>query len=428
MLKPVFVISSPFDTYSGYGARARDVIKAIIETDKYEVKLLSQKWGSTSFGFCEDHPKWGFLYNHKINNLTQKPDIWAQITIPNEFQPVGKYNIGITAGIESTSCPGPWIEGLNKMDLNLVSSKHSKKVFEEAVFEKREKQSNNLIGTLKVEKPIEVLFEGVDLNVYKKLNKKNIKNIDLNGIKENFCYLFVGHWLQGEIGHDRKNVGLLIKAFYEVFKNSPKKPALILKTSVGVSSYMSREEVLNRIQKIKKSINSKDLPNIYLLHGEFTDEDMNELYNHPKIKSMVSLTKGEGYGRPLLEFSTLGKPIIATNWSGHTDFLIGKYNPLIGGKLEPVHSSAANDWIVKESQWFSPESSHIGFFLKDVFEKYSKYKSNSHYQSNHSKNNFNWLKMKKLLDNLLDKNIPEFPKQVELNLPKLNLPKLEKIK
>ena len=101
-MKPVFVISCPIDTYSGYGARSRDIVKAIIKTDRYDVKILPQHWGSTPWGFIEDHKdEWGFLQSHILlePKLTQKPEIWAQITIPNEFQPVGNYNIGITAGI-----------------------------------------------------------------------------------------------------------------------------------------------------------------------------------------------------------------------------------------------------------------------------------------------------------------------------------------
>ena len=35
--------------------------------------------------------------------------------------------------------------------------------------------------------------------------------------------------------------------------------------------------------------------------------------------------------------------------------------------------------------------------------------------------------MKNKLDEILDKNLPEFPKKIELTLPKLDLPKLEKI-
>ena len=430
MSKPRFVISCPFDTYSGYGGRSRDIVKAIIELNKYEVQLLPQKWGETSWGFCSDHPEWNFLLNHTAPsdwNQT-KPDIWMQITIPNEFQPVGKYNIGLTAGIEATACKPEWIEGLNRMNINLVSSKHTKTTFETLRFEKTDSRTKQVIGVVKSEKPIHVVFEGVDLDVYKTIPSSEIETIQLEDIKESFCYLFVGHWMQGDFGHDRKNVSLLVKAFYETFKNKMNPPALILKASVGVASYMSREDILGRIKQIRQSVNSKRLPNIYLLNGEFDDKEINELYNHPKVKAMISLTKGEGFGRPLLEFSLTGKPIIASGWSGQLDFLNSEYVTLIPGELENVHKSAANNWLVEEAQWFKPSNSHIGTSLRDIFKRYKIYLKKSQKQKYYAKNNFSWEKMKELVDNILTTNIPEFPKQVELSLPKLNLPKLEKLK
>ena len=139
MNKPTFYISAPFDTYSGYGARSRDVIKSIIKSDKYEVKLLSQRWGNTPWEFINDHKEeWGFLLNHLHNQEDQKiqPDIWMQITVPNEFQPVGKYNIGMTAGMETTIVDATWVEGINRMDINFVSSKHSKEAFLNSKFQK----------------------------------------------------------------------------------------------------------------------------------------------------------------------------------------------------------------------------------------------------------------------------------------------------
>ena len=428
-MKPLFVISSPFDTYSGYGARSRDLIKAIIETDKYNVKLMSQRWGNTPFGFCEDNPEWKFLIDLILTNnqLTQQPDIWAQVTIPNEFQSIGKFNIGFTAGIETTLCAGDWIEGMNKMNLNIVSSEHSKKVFIESQFEKRNKQTNELEGHVKLEKPIEVLFEGANTDIYKVLDTPCSLDFD---IKEKFAYLFVGHWMQGDLGEDRKNIGLLVKAFYETFKNKTNKPALILKTSQTSSSYVDREEILKKIKLIKKTVNSNNLPNIYLLHGEFTDEEMNEIYNHSKVKAMISLTKGEGFGRPLLEFTLTKKPLITTGWSGQMDFLNPEFVSLIGGQLTNVHQSAANQWLLPESQWFSADHGQIGYYLKDVFENYKNYTEKAKRQAYKSKNEFSWDKMKEKIDSLLIQYIPEFPKEIELTLPKLKkieLPKLQKI-
>jgi len=428
-MKPLFIISSPFDTYSGYGARSRDLIKAIVETDKYNVKLLSQRWGSTPFGFCKDNPEWNFLQELVLpnNQIPKKPEIWAQVTIPSEFQPIGKFNIGFTAGIETTICAGDWIEGLNRMDLNIVSSEHSKNVFVSTEFEKRNRNTHALEGYIKLEKPVEVLFEGADIKTYFQDDRPCL--IDFN-IPEKFAYLFVGHWMQGDLGEDRKNVGLLVKAFYEVFKNKQNAPALILKTSQIGSSYVDREEILKRIKLIKKTVNAKTFPNVYLLHGEFTDEEMNSLYNHSKVKAMVSLTKGEGFGRPLLEFTLTKKPLITTAWSGHADFLNPEFTTLIGGQLSNVHPSAANQWLLQESQWFTPDNGQVGHYLKDVFENYKGYAEKAKRQAYKSKTEFSWDKMKEKLDNILNENVPEFPKEVKLKLPsmkKIELPKLQKI-
>ena len=435
MSKPLFIISSPFDTFSGYGARARDLIKAIIELDRYEVKLIPQRWGETPWGFMDENPEWAFLREHTLSTpqLPKQPEIWMQITVPNEFQPIGKYNIGVTAGIETTACSHEFLEGVNRMDLTLVSSNHTKKVFTDTKFEKVNSQTQQKEGTIELTKPVEVLFEGANTDIYKVLDKVDTKQSflkNINDIPESFAYLFVGHWMQGDIGEDRKNVNLLVKAFYEIFKNKAKAPALILKTSMVGSSYVDREEIAKRVKMIRKTVKATTLPNIYLLHGEFTDDEMNELYNHPKVKSMVNLTKGEGFGRPLLEFSLVKKPIITTNWSGQTDFLNNEFTTLLPGQLTPVHPSAQNTMILKDTLWFSVDQGQIGHYMKDVFENYKKYTDNANRQAYKSKTEFSWVKMKDKVDELFTKNIPEFPKEVALKLPqlkKIELPKLTKI-
>ena len=436
MNKPLFIISSPFDVYSGYSARSRDLIKAIIELNKYDVKLLPQRWGDCAWGFCKDNPEWSFLYDYVLTTpqLPKQPEIWMQITVPNEFTPVGKYNIGVTAGIESNICAADLIEGANRMNLTLISSEHSKQVFQNSKFEKRNKQTNQVEGIIELNKPIEVLFEGANLDIYlpqePAIKGASVLSDTISDIKEDFAYLFVGHWMSGDLGEDRKNVSLLIKSFFETFKNKSKQPALILKTSGAVSSYVDREIILNKIQQIKNTVDSKNLPNVYLLHGEFTDTEINEIYNHPKVKAMVSLTKGEGFGRPLLEFSLVKKPIIVSNWSGHMDFLNPEFVVAINGELKNVHPSAVNQFLIPESQWFSPYYNEVGNALKDVFENYKNYTEGAKRQAYRSKNEFSWDKMKDKIDSLFTQYIPEFPKAIELKLPqlkKIELPKLKKI-
>jgi hypothetical protein len=428
MSKPTFVISCPIDTYSGYGARSRDIVKAIIELEKYDVKILSQRWGSTPRGFIKANPEWEFLTPHLLNSpqLPTQPEIWMQITVPNEFQPVGKYNIGCTAGIETTIAPAEWLEGCGKMNLILGSSEHTISVLKNSKYEKRDQQTNQSIGFVEWKGDSEIMFEGANTDLYKPTKS----TFDLSNVKEEFAYLFVGHWMQGAMGEDRKNVGLLVKAFYETFKNKTKKPALILKTSQVGSSYMDRDELIKRIKAVKNTVNSSNLPNVYLLHGEFTDVEMNEIYNHTKVKAMVNLTKGEGFGRPLLEFSLTNKPIISSNWSGHIDYLNPEFTTLLPGTLTKVHPTAANNMLLADSEWFSVDYGQTGYYLKDMFVNYKGYLENAKRQGFQSRTKFSFNAMKEKLDTVLTERIPEFPKQVQLQLPKLKkieLPKLKKI-
>lgn len=422
MSKVSCVVSCPADTYSGYGARSRDFVKALIQAKPdWDVKILSQRWGNTRFGYLEDHNEHN-LHSRLNSKLTEKPDVWIQITVPNEFANVGKYNIGVTAGIETTVCHSDWVIGCNKMDLILVSSEHSKNVLENTVYtveDNRTKQTQEL----KIFKPVKVLFEGVDLDKY---TDKTNDTINLP-VKEDFCFLTIGHWMKGNHGHDRKNIAYTVKAFLETFKNKSKQPALILKTSSSNPSIIDRENILDRIDQIRKTVKGT-LPPIYLLHGDMTDSEINALYNNSKVKAMLSLTKGEGFGRPLLEFTTTGKPVIASNWSGQIDFLNPMYSVLIGGELEQVDESAASDkLIMKEGKWFKPNDNEVSTKLRSMFENYKEHLAFSRKHKKHTKDNFSYDNMVKLLDLILTESVPEFPKLVDLKLPKLQLPKLQKI-
>ena len=422
MSKVSCVISCPIDTYSGYGARSRDLVKAIIKAKPdWNVMLLSQRWGNTRFGYLEDHKELD-LKSRIVPNLTQQPDVWMQISVSNEFQKIGKYNIGVTAGIETTVCAAEWIQGCNNMDLVLTSSEHSKGVFEQTIYtieDNKTKQQQEL----KLTTPVKVVFEGVDLTKY-----QDSSPVDVNlPIQEKYAYLVVGHWMKGDVGHDRKNIGYTVKAFLETFKNKNNPPALVLKTSQVGTSIIDRETILDKIDQIRKTVKGT-LPNIYLLHGEMTDEEMNGLYNHPKVKAMISFNKGEGFGRPLLEFTTTGKPVIASGWSGQMDFLHKEYSFLLGGELENVHPSAAVDkMLLKESKWFKPDDGQVGTALRESFKNYKDFLKRSRKHKKYTKDNFSFDKMQELVDSILTDNVPEFAQQVELNLPKLKLPKLKKI-
>ncbi len=438
--KPFMFIQAPVATRSGYGSHSRDIVRSLIKMDKFDIKILSLPWGNCPMNALnEQDPNDKIILDRifKENNLTTQPDIGLEVRIPNEYQCIGKYNIGITAGIETTLTSPKWIEGMNRPNLNIVPSYHSKRVFEETTYDKMQDMPNGQkqkVGQLRVEKPIEVLFEGADTNIYKKTNEIPITlNEQLESIETDFNFLYVGHWLQGDFGHDRKDTGKLVQVFLETFKDKDIQPSLIMKTSSATFSIMDRNETLHKIEKIKNSIKyEKSLPNIYVLHGDLTDDEMNALYNHPKVKAHISFTKGEGFGRPLLEASISQKPVIVSGWSGQTDFLDKELSVLLPGELKEVHNSVVwKDVVVEGSKWFYVDYEFASKVMKDVFVNYRKYSSNAVRQGIQNKKNFSLDKMTEVFENILDKYIPN-SREVKLNLPNLKqssnvkLPKLKK--
>ena len=414
MSKPFLLFRGPVKTRSGYGSHSRDLLEALYQMDLFDIKIDSCGWGSTPLTALENDNlfhKW--IESNIVTSLAGTPDVYVQVTVPNEFQRVGKFNIGITAGIETTVAPKEWIDGCNKMDLIITTSEFSANVLLSTVYNENEKNTGKLITQHRIVKPVSVLFEGVDDKIFN--NQYN--GIDLD-IKEEFAFLFVGHWLKGNIGQDRKDVGMLIRSFCQAFSNYENKPALVLKTSAATFSIKQREELSKKIKDVVNDI--KNPPTVYLLFGELSNSEMNELYNHPKIKAMVSLTKGEGFGRPLLEFTMTGKPVIASNWSGHKDFLPMDKAIMIGGKLTEVDDSAIDNFIIKGSKWFTANYNEFAEVLKLVQKDYDKFLLKSEILREDNLNKFTLNKMKDRFQEIIKPYVVEQPKQKEIILPKLN--------
>jgi hypothetical protein len=429
--RPELVFCGPVATMSGYGAHARDVLLSLFEMDKFNIKVISINWGNTPMNALDknnpDHKK---ILDCIIPGVQQQPDVWVQCTIPNEFQPVGKYNIGVTAGVETDLCSGEWIEGCNRMNLVIVPSKHAKEVFMSTKYEKRDKASNQSLGNIEVTVPVEVLHEGVRTDIYSKTlpQSENIKSV-LDGIKEDFAFLFVGHWLKGDFGQDRKDLSGLIFTFLETFGDTENPPALLLKASSGTFSVTDRSKTMEKINLIKQMSKKKNLPNIYLLHGDLTDNEMNTLYNHEKVKAMVSFTKGEGYGRPIAEFITSGKPVIVSGWSGHVDFVNPAFHTYLDGELKPIHKSAVWEGILNEgSSWFTVNYQSAAETLQKIHKKYNSFLSESKKSVKEIETRWSYDAMVQKFDGMLEKYLPKFAEKVQLKLPQLKkLPTLKKV-
>jgi glycosyltransferase involved in cell wall biosynthesis len=238
--------------------------------------------------------------------------------------------------------------------------------------------------------------------------------------------------LQGQAGEDRKNISGLIHCFYNTFKQQKDQPALVIKTSGATYSITDRMAIENKVNQLQELCGNHKLPNIYLLHGDLTDSEMNALYNHPKVKAMVSFTKAEGFGRPLLEFSTTSKPILAPHSSGQSDFLKKDFICEIKGGLTEIHPSTQNEFLIAGAKWFSPDYGYAGSMMEDVRKNYKKWLELAKRQRYFVNSTFTKTAVAATYTQVLeivDTALESIPKSVQLKLPelkKIQLPKLQK--
>jgi glycosyltransferase involved in cell wall biosynthesis len=419
MNKPLLVFQAPIATRSGYGDHSRDILKSLFELDKYDVKVVPTRWGNTPQDQINPQTEFGQkILQNIVTQVDRQPDIFVQVSVANEFRKVGKYNIGITAGVETTIAPQEFLQGSNQMDLIITPSEFTKETLVKTIFTQVDKNTKQKTGELKLEKPCDVLFEGVDTTIFNGKSKTSI----LEKVDTDFNFLFVGHWLSGELGHDRKDVGMMIKTFCTVFKSLPKnqQPGLILKSSHAGFSVVERERISNTIKNITKEFGDK-CPPIHLVFGDLSESELNDLYNDKKVKTMLMFTKGEGYGRPLAEFATTGKPIIVSNWSGYKDFLPEENTVYLEGELKNVHESATNKFLLKESKWFYVDYSKAAAKIFDVHKNYKKYLKQSEGLKTNINSNFTLSKMTEKLGSIFEKyvKIEPQPQHIEMKLPEI---------
>ena len=419
MNKPLLVFQAPIATRSGYGDHSRDILKSLFELDKYDVKIVPTRWGNTPQDQINPQTEFGKkILENIVTKVDRQIDIFIQVSVANEFKKVGKYNIGITAGVETTIAPQEFLTGGNNMDLIITPSEFTKDTLVKTTFTQVDKNTQQKVGELKLTKPVEVLFEGVDTTIF---NGKSSESI-LDSVDTDFNFLFVGHWLAGDLGHDRKDVGMMIKTFCTVFKGLPKnqQPGLILKSSHAGFSVGERETISRKIKELTKEYGDS-CPPIHLVWGDLSEEQLNSLYNDDKVKAKIMFTKGEGYGRPLAEFATTGKPIIVSGWSGYKDFLPQENTVYLEGELKEVHKSSQNKFLLKEAKWFYVDYSKAAAKIFDVHKNYKTYLSKSKGLKTNINSNFTLSKMTEKLGSILEKyvKVEPQPQHIEMKLPEI---------
>jgi len=389
MNKKRVLIRAPLLTISGYGVHSRQIFEWAIGREDFDVFVQPLQWGATPWLLNPDDKSGlvGEAMKRVVDVKNVQPfDITFQIQLPNEWDPsLGKFNFGVTAAVETDICSKEWIQACNKMDAIIVPSNHAKSVLTNS--------GENLV------KPIFVVPESYHTSIDN--NNSSLDNLNLD-FKTDFNFLVFGQITGNNPENDRKNLFYAIKWICEEFKDR-NDVGLVVKTNSGRSTKIDKAMTTRLFQNLLTQVRGKNLnPKVYLMHGNMTEDEVSLLYKHPKIKALVSLTRGEGFGLPLLEAAASSLPVIATGWSGHTDFLNkGKYIS-IDAKIKPIHKSRVDNKIfVQDAKWAEVDEAEVKSKLRKFYEKPSMPQQWAKDLSEVIKTDYSITSIKKHLDNVM---------------------------
>jgi hypothetical protein len=396
-MKKKIIIKGPLLSQSGYGTQARFALRALRAYEEYfDIYLINLNWGATGWVW-QDNEERRYIdnilgktaqYIHQCQQNKTNPDfdLSLQITIPTEFERMARVNIGYTAGVESTKISSKWVEKCMLMDKIILTSNHSKYGFENTTYQAQNQQTGEIIQDFRCQAPLHV----VNYPVWSYEPAK----IDLD-LKHDFNFLCVSQW------GPRKNFTNTIAWFVEEFIDV--EVGLVLKTSIKNNSLLDKVRVENELKKILSKYPDRKC-SVSLLHGDMSDNEMAAVYQHPKIKALISITHGEGFGLPIFEAITNDLPVITCVWGGQTDFIFADKKIKKNGKQKivkrPLVASVEYDirkiqkeavWkgvIEEDSSWCFPKQGSYKLTLRDVYKNYGKYLKDVKILNKHNKKVF----------------------------------------
>ena len=371
-MRKKIIVNGPALSQSGYGEHTRFLLRALkSREDIFDIYLNNLNWGKTNWLFHDDDERrWiDFLLQKTVFHAKQNGqfDLSAQVTIPNEWKQMAPVNIGVTAGIETTKVSPQWIEkswGVNKI---ITISEHSKQVYESTSYQATNNQTGEKF-VVSCKAPVEV--------VHYPAKQLGLVDLDID-FEHDFNFLTVAQW------GPRKNLENTVKWFMDEFKD--KEVGLIIKTSVAKNCLLDRRMTFNNLRRLIDEDENRKCK-VYLLHGYMSDQEINSLYNHPKVKCLLSATHGEGFGLPIFEAAYNGLPIIAPSWSGHVDFLYmpkkdksGKIkNKAMFSKVDytlaPIPQQVVWDGVLQaDSMWCEPKEASFKLKMKDMVDNWDRH-------------------------------------------------------
>ena len=363
------IFRAPVQTASGYGVHARMLLRALDQSGLFDITVMSVPWGNTPLIYTDTPENLRIKeLARKFNPEQMKPtdfDVSVQVTIPNEFMFLARRNVCITAGIETDRVAQLWHQKTNEVaDVLVVPSVHAARGFTTAIF-------NNQDGSqLMLRKPLYILPEWVNTDFF-----NTVPAIPKFDFPAAFNFITVGLGMDKAEGEDRKNITQTVKWFCEQFKGS-QDVGLVMKVSMVNCSPVDYKNIVNRITYTKQMTGCGQFPRIHLIHGRLGDHELAALYKHPKVKAFLTLTHGEGYGLPIIEAAACGLPVIATNWSGHLDFLQidgkRKFVP-VEYELKPIPESCVwKDVMEAGTRWAVPSEKDAKMKMAKMVLSYDK--------------------------------------------------------
>lgn len=329
------LLRAPLLSVSGYGVHSRQVFEWARSIDTWQLSTQVLNWGNTTW-YLNPKAENGLIGEimSRSTNQTKDFDISIQVQLPNEWDPsIAKFNIGITAAVETDKCNPGWVDAVNKMSVVIVPSEHVKKT---------------LMSSGDVKTPIHVIGEWFLPEI---VTHKDPLPLSL---RTNFNFLIVSQMTAQNSVDDRKNILDTLKWMLDVFKDD-KDVGIILKTNFGRGTKIDKKFTQDNVEKFIKQHRKGDFPRIHLLHGIMSSEEIARLYRHPSIKCYVNLTRGEGFGLPILEATVAELPVIATNWSAHLDFMkLGKFVAVDYTLVDVPASKIDNNIFVPNTKWAQP--------------------------------------------------------------------------
>ena len=370
------LIVGPLLSISGYGYHSRQVFDYFFNKKDVIVYSAILPWGNTSWFVNKDSENGliGKIIDSAVdvNNISSDEyDIGIHIQLPNEWNTkFARKNIGISAYVETDICSQSWIEKTLAMDLVIVPSSFTKQIVLNSSKDEIQKKT--------LDDKISVIAEYYHSDFDKADKEKSVElDITLEKVNTEFNYLSIGHLTSEDENCDRKNLIETLRYFCSQFKDD-KKVGLILKTSIGRSTTLDRNKTIEVFSSIIRQIKGdSEYPKVYILHGEMSINELYCLYTHKKVNCYLTLTKGEGYGLPLLESARCGLPIIATNWSGHLDFLNNNFLSVDYNLRLLPKEKIDNNIFVENSKWAIVKKDSVEKQLKYSYENYEIIKENS---------------------------------------------------